>query len=132
MLPPIKLTLYDANDEEIETYERSRIPWGILKKAVSLQKKIDEAETKPEESAQWWEVWKTLKKSGEKMTTEEAQIQAVSQFVVDLFGNKFTVRQLDEGADMSEIMSVFRAVIARANQAMNDSGVNPIIPSPRK
>lgn len=125
MLPPIKLTLYDTNDEPIETYERSRIPWGILKKAIALQTKVKQAETK-EEARQWWRVWK----KDDKATVEDAQILAISQFVVELFGNKFTVRQLEEGADTPEVMAVFRAVIARANQAVNSSGVNPQKPSP--
>lgn len=126
MLPPIKLTLYDANDEPIDTYERNRIPWGILKKAIALQAKVKDAETK-EEAKKWWQVWK----NNEKATVEDAQILAISQFVVELFGNKFTVRQLEEGADTPEVMSVFRAVLARANQAVNSSGVtNPQKPSP--
>lgn len=125
MLPPIKLTLYNADDEPIETYERSRIPWGILKKAIVLQTKIKQAETN-EEGRQWWQVWK----KDERTSVEDAQILAISQFVVELFGNKFSVRQLEDGADTPEVLSVFRAVLARANQAVNSSGINPQKPSP--
>lgn len=125
MLPPIKLTLYDADDTEIETYERSRIPWGILKKAIALQTKVKQAETK-EEAKQWWQIWK----KDEETSTEDAQILAISQFVVELFEKKFTVRQLEEGADVSEVMAVFRAVLARANAAVGQV-VNPQKPSPR-
>jgi len=124
MLPPIKLTLYDADDVEIATYERSRIPWGILKKAIALQTKVKQAETK-EEARQWWQIWK----KNEETSTEDAQILAISQFVVELFEKKFTVRQLEEGADVSEVMTVFRAVLARANHAVGQ--VNPQKPSPR-
>ena len=124
MLPPIKLTLYDADDVEIATYERSRIPWGILKKAIALQTKVKQAETK-EEARQWWQIWK----KDEETSTEDAQILAISQFVVELFEKKFTVRQLEEGADVSEVMAVFRAVLARANHAVGQ--VNPQKPSPR-
>jgi hypothetical protein len=127
MLPPIKLTLYDANDEEIATYERHRIPWGILKKAVALQTKVMEAEKK-EEARQWWQIWK----KNEKTSVEEAQLYAISQFVVELFGNQFTVKQLEEGADTPEVLAVFRAVLSRANQSVNSSGfVNPQKPSTR-
>lgn len=127
MLPPIKLTLYDADDAEVATYERNRIPWGILKKAIALQTKVKQTDTK-EEARQWWRIWK----KDENTTTEEAQILAISQFVVELFERKFTVRQLEEGADVSEVMSVFRAVLARANQAVNSTGVaNPQKPSPQ-
>lgn len=125
MLPPIKLTLYDANDVPAETYERSRIPWGILKKAIALQTKVKQADTK-EEVKQWWQLWK----KDESKSIEDAQILAISQFVVELFEKKFTVRQLEEGADVAEVMSVFRAVLARANQAASGQ-VNPPKPSPR-
>lgn len=126
MLPPIKLTLYDAKDVEIATYERSRIPWGILKKAIALQTKVKQAETN-EVARQWWQIWK--KDGEEKTSTEDAQILAISQFVVELFEKQFTVRQLEDGADVSEVMAVFRAVLARANAAVGQ--VNPQKPSPR-
>jgi len=33
---PIRLTLYTANDEVNKEYSRSTIPWGVLKKAITL------------------------------------------------------------------------------------------------
>lgn len=120
-LPPIKLTLY-KDDEEIGTFTRNVIPWGVLKKAINLQNSMNV----PATSKKWWQVWLKDKET----TKEEAQMNAISQFVVELFGNKFTVKQLEEGADVSEIMTVFRSVISRANSAVK---ANPTQrPSSRK
>lgn len=111
MFPPIELTLYDQNDEPKQTYQRSVIPWGLLKKAISIQKVIN---APAPEQKQWWD----FRKKDEEMSAEEAQLRAISQFVVDLFGNKFSVKDLETGADIGEIMAVFQAVISRANASM--------------
>ena len=115
----IEITLYDANDEPKETYRREVIPWGLLKKAARLAGSMDES---PERPRKWYQFWM----SGENgKTTEERQMEAISRFVVELFGSRFTVKELEEGADFGEIMSIFRNVMTRANQAIT---ANPITP----
>jgi hypothetical protein len=123
MQPPIELTLYDEKDEPKETFQRNVIPWGLLKKAISIQKIATATST---QQKMWWEFWKT----SEESTVEEAQMRAISQFVVELFGNRFTVKELETGADIGEIMTVFKAVIARANASVIANPTPP--PSSRK
>lgn len=115
MFPPIELTLYDKNDEAIATYSRAVIPWGLLKKAISLQRQFEGAEAA--EAAPAWQFWKRKQESSK----EEAQMAAISHFVVELFGNKFTMKQLEDGADLGEVMNVFRAVITRANASVKSN-----------
>lgn len=123
MYPPIEITLYDENDEPKQTYQRNVIPWGILKRAIGIQKIVNAPEP---EQRKWFEFWK----SAEVASAEEAQIRAVSQFVVELFGNKFTVKELESGADIGEIMTAFQAVLTRANASVR---ANPTPkPSSRK
>ena len=125
MYPPIEITLYGKNDEVIGTYTRNVIPWGLLKKAISLQRQMEDKK-QPDASKRFWEFWKKTPDT----TAEEAQLTAISAFVVELFGNKFTVKQLEDGADIGEIMTVFRAVINRANASVK---ANPTPrPSSRK
>lgn len=112
MNPPIELTLYDQDDQPKETFQRNVIPWGLLKKAIGLQKQFEDkgtAEKKP-----WWKIWQ----KDESTTAEEAQMRAISQFVVELFGNKFSVKDLEVGADIGEVMTVFQTVIARASSTV--------------
>jgi hypothetical protein len=121
---PIEITLYDANDEPIETYSRSVIPWGLLKKAVRMMAELNKTE-KPAKKKHFWE-----KDIPEKLA-EERQMEAISQFVVELFGNRFSVKDLEQGADVGEIMTVFQAVIARANATIN-ANPTPRVPSKKK
>ncbi|RPI90330.1 MAG: hypothetical protein EHM40_18660 [Chloroflexi bacterium] len=124
MPPAIEITLYGKDDEPIKTYERSIIPWGMLKKATRLMDQFEEP--KPEAKKKWF--WQ--KEEDANVRPEEKQMEAISQFVVDLFGNQFTVKELENGADMGEIMTVFRSVITRANAAVKS---NPTISrSPKK
>lgn len=96
-LTPIEITLYGENDEPIKTYSKSVIRWGVLKKATKLANQIRE--------------------SGDNAFNED--YDAISAFVCMLFDNAFTAAELEAGADVSEIMSCFRAVINRANALGN-------------
>lgn len=113
MLPPIQITLYDPKKNEIlAEYSQSIVSWGLLKKAVAIQRASDASIPKEK---QWWQF---LKKDNEAMSPEEAQMGAISQFVVDLFGNRFTIKELEAGADVGEVMAVFQAVLARATASV--------------
>lgn len=121
MFPPITLTLYDKDDQPLKEYTRSVIPWGLLKKAVRL---TDSFQEQPAAKKRFG-----IFPVSETVNAQERQMEAISQFVVDLFGNQFSVRQLEEGADMGEIMTVFQAVLQRASAVVK---TNPTPPAPSK
>lgn len=89
---PIKLTLYDENNEEAATYSCMFIPWGMLKKALSLQ---------------------AFTANGTE-NVDESIIDAMGQFVCDLFKNKFTNEDLEKGADLTDVIAVVNAVVGYA------------------
>jgi len=91
MNTPMVIHLYDKNDEEIAVFSRSFIPWKVLKKAVKLIKQIDLEELKEED------------------------IDLIAGLITEVFGDQFTVEQLDEGADLGEMIAVLQNVIARTN-----------------
>lgn len=97
MLTPIEITLYGADDEPIKTYSKSVIRWGVLKKATKIANQIRE--------------------SGDNAFSSD--FDAISDFVCLMFDNAFTARQLEDGADVSDIMACFRAVVNRANSLGN-------------
>ena len=70
--------------------------WGCLKKAVKLSNELQ---------------------TGEDLSEEK--LDKITNFVVYLFGNKATKEEIEEGADISEIMSCFRAVVRRASAVGN-------------
>ena len=91
---PLKITLYDPETNEVKKeFSRSFVPWRILKKAIQLSKtlaNIDQAEI------------------------TEADVDAIAGLVVDVFGDQFTVAELNDGADLSEMMTVLQSIISKA------------------
>jgi hypothetical protein len=94
-MKPIELTLYDPEtNEQKETYSRSFVPWMILKRALRLSK--------------------ILNKGIDNFGDED--LDEIAALVVAVFGDKFTIADLDRGADTAEMMNVIQAVITRAGQ----------------
>lgn len=86
---PISITLYKENDEVKGEYQRVIIPWKMLKRALKF-KGLDEN------------------------SIDEKTFDALAGFVCELFGNKFTVDELGNGADISEVFAVIQSVVSRA------------------
>lgn len=101
---PLTITLYASGDEG-QTYTRSIIPWGILKKAIALTKSVDQ------------------KNIGEK------DMDAMAGLIVEAFGNQFSVNDLDNGADVGEMFTVLQNIVARAGALVR---ANPTIASSSK
>ena len=99
---PIKLTIYNADDEPVKELSRLVVPWGILKRAVRMMDKMDV----------------------ENPTEED--IDAISGLIVQIFGDKVTIEELDNGADMDDMISCLRQIIAKAR------GLVPNPPPPAK
>jgi hypothetical protein len=92
---PITITLYDENDEPKTQFQRLIVPWGMLKRAIRLSKDLDV----------------------ENIT--EDSLDALSGFVVELFGNKFSIKDLEDGAELGEIIAVIQAVVSKARGVIN-------------
>jgi len=92
MQEPITLVLYDENNEVAKTLEVKIIPWGMLKKALGLSNSM----------------------SGESFGNET--VDAISQFICDLFHGKVTVEELDSGADMLDMISVVKSILSYAGE----------------
>jgi len=117
MTAPIKITLYDANNEVVGEFERAVIPWGLLKRAIRLSEEINAASEPVVEPApsDWMGRFKRwLHRNDRQVTGEEKMMDKIAEFVVEVFGGRFTVKQLDEGAEIGEMMTVLQAIITRA------------------
>jgi hypothetical protein len=89
-------------DEKKAVHQRLIVPWGFLKRAVRLSKSI----------------------GGKKSEIGEAQIDEISDLLVEFFGGSFTREELEAGADVGEIMACFNSIVAKAK------GVLPNDPPP--
>lgn len=98
---PMTITIYDPETDEVKaSYTRLFVPWRLLKVAVQLSKSMDV----------------------ENMT--EADIDALAAMVVEVFGGKFSVQDLNDGADISEMVTVLQAIVAKARGGL----ANPTLP----
>lgn len=105
MSTPIVLHLYKANDEIDKTCTRTFVPWKMLKKGVQLYKQLGQ---KPVEQF------------------EEEDINTLTSYVLAIFDDPdLTIERLDEQADVTEIMTVIRSVVSRANGI-----TDPTLPPP--
>jgi hypothetical protein len=86
----LKITLYDQDNEVRAEFTRLFVPWKLLKASIRLMKKLDV-----------------------NNITEEI-VDELAALVVDIFGNQFTADELNEGADIQEMMTVIMALQAKA------------------
>lgn len=101
---PLKITLYDPETNEVrKEFVRSFVPWRLLKKAIQLSKSL---------------------KNLDENDLKEEDVDAIAGLVVDVFGDQFTVDELNQGADLAEMMTVMQAIVSKA------SGITPNPPPP--
>lgn len=101
---PIQITLYTADNEVKATFSQGFVPWRMLKKAVSLSKTLN----------------------GGELTDE--LVDAMAGLVVETFGDRFTVKDLDDGAEITEMIAVINQIVAKAFGAMPVNPANPTKP----
>jgi hypothetical protein len=119
LIEPIFLTLYDPKTHEpLHEYQLHVITFAMLISSVQLQEALAKI---PEKKRRWW--WQKPIRAGVE------QINALLGLVVEFFGNQFTVEQLRTGADVSEVMTIIRAIIGRGGGIINK---NPTVPPARR
>jgi len=116
---PIVLTFYEPDTQEVKkTYTQNVISFEMLMEAAKLSELMDPVKMAATKRRWPWE---------KELTTQEQQIQAVMALVVRFFNGQFSVDDLKKYADVSEVMSVLRAITARASGLMT---ANPTVPLP--
>ena len=100
---PMTIHLYDAEDNQRE-FNRAFVPWKLLKMALRLGKQF-------------------YGKGINELTEED--LDALAGLIVEAFGNQFSISDLDEQGDVTEMMAVFQNITARA-QGANPNGIPPV------
>jgi hypothetical protein len=98
---PIQITLYGNEDEVKGNYSRSIIPWGIMKRAIKLAKSFDQNDLKEED------------------------IDTLAGLVVDAFGNQFSIEDLNNGADLGEMVTILNTIVAKAGGLLPANPIHP-------
>lgn len=97
---PLTIRLYDAEGKYVE-FNQMIIPWGIMKMAIAISENMNP----------------------EKPTA--ADIDALAGLVVAVFGNRFTLEELDKGAEVNEMLAVINNIVARATNLMQSNPTRP-------
>jgi hypothetical protein len=90
----LSITLYDNDNEVVKTFTRTFVPWKLLKRAVKLVK--------------------VFGNDFDADNMQESDIDELAALVVDTFGGQFTIDQLNDGADLGEMMTVLTGIMASA------------------
>ncbi len=100
----MKITLYNPADNEPKaSFSRSFVPWRLLKQAVKLTRELG--------------------KKGDDLNDED--IDALASLVVEAFGNQFSVQELNDGADIGEMMVVLQTIVSNASGAIAGNPTRP-------
>lgn len=108
MSEAITLTLYKGDDEEQRTLTRSFLPWGILEMAIELQEDLAGVETGEDGNL--------------KISID--QVRRLTDLVVFIFGDKASAEELNNGASVQDMFSVFKQIFAMVSGIMSS---NPTI-----
>lgn len=120
LFEPIKLTFYDPKTQEpVKEFEQKVITFETMISAIQLEEILS---PDPQKVKRWW--WQN------PINEEKRQIEAVLRLVVAFFGDQFTVKELKEGADVSEVMAILRAITGRAGRIVSTNPTKP--PATRK
>ncbi len=95
--PAISIRLYDE-DNEYQEFTRFFIPWKLLKIAIKLSKQLED---------------KNLSE------LDEDTVDSLANLVVEVFGGQFTLEELNEKADVTEMITVIQTIVARASSTAN-------------
>ena len=91
---PMKITLYDPETNEVkQEFTRLFVPWKLFKRALSIAKVMNKEDFGIEDM-------------------DDSTVDELAGLVVAVFGNQFTIDQLDDGASISEMFTVIKAIVA--------------------
>ena len=98
---PIVLKFYnpETSDEE-KTFTRSFIPWKLMKQAAKL-----------------------MKAGVDFDNLDEKSIDEINGLIVDIFGGQFTAQELEEHAEISEVVTALKTIVTKISGMMPE--VNP-------
>lgn len=93
---PMIIHFYGQDNEVEKQFTRSFVPWKLLKEAVRISKTLDQENL------------------GEKDVDELAGL------VVAVFGDQFTVEEVNNQADVAEMVAVLNQIVATAGGGLEN------------
>lgn len=106
MPDPIQITFYNPDDSVKAEYSKLRIPLGLVDIALDMSENQE-----PKSDRETWD--------------------SIKAFIVEIFGEQFTLDELNKGADLGDIISVFNMIVAKIGNVLRSFNPNPIRPGIR-
>jgi len=106
MPDPIQITFYNPDDSVKAEYSKLRIPLGLVDIALDMSENQE-----PKSDRETW--------------------TAIKSFIVEVFGEQFTLDELNKGADLGDIISVFNMIVAKIGNVLKSFNPNPTRPGIR-
>lgn len=100
---PMTIRLYDENNEFVE-FTRNFVPWKLLKLALKLFQQMEDVDIK---------------------SMSEDMVDSLASLVVEVFGNQFSIEDLNEKADISDMMSVITMIVSKASGGIAANPTRP-------
>jgi 3-methyladenine DNA glycosylase Tag len=91
----IELVLYNEDGEPKTTCRQSFVPFRLLKEAVKIQSYLENLQ--------------------DPKNLSQETIDNLGDFVVAFFGNKFSREELMDGAELSDVVTVIKQIVAKLN-----------------
>ena len=111
---PIKLTLYDKNNEPIKELSQGIIPWGIMKQAIKLSKslKVTDGMTREQILA----------------NMDEEAVDSLTGLVAEVFTGEVTVEDLNKHVEFDEMLTVLMQIMTKIGIVIGKYAENPTPP----
>lgn len=93
---PMIIHFYGQDNEVVKQFTRSFVPWKLLKEAVRISKTLD------------------------KDNLGEKDIDELAGLVVAVFGDQFTVEEVNNQADVAEMVAVLNQIVATAGGGLEN------------
>lgn len=88
---PMILHFYGPDNEVVKQFTRSFVPWKLLKEAVRISKTLDQE------------------------SLDDKNVDDLAGLVVAVFGDQFTLDEVNNQADVAEMVAVLNQIVATAS-----------------
>lgn len=102
---PVDIHIYDADGKPEKTFKLCFIPWKFMKKATTIFSGIDE-----------------------QNEDSEKTMDAMTNFLVELFNSQFTADELNEHGDATEVMQAIKTIMGDVNSESPNSAAGTMTP----
>ena len=101
---PAVIRLYDEDGKVTDEFKLCILPWGMVKKATAIFKKLDGAES------------------------QDAEIDEMTNFLCEAFKNRFTAEDLNDHGDTAEVLEATNILVGELSKSSPNAAAGTVTP----